>query len=158
MAYKDEYEVARLHADPAFAEQLARQFEGGIKLRYHLAPPVWWGQGGVQAPAKRVFGGWMGPVFRVLAMGKGLRGTPLDPFGWTAERRAERAWVARYEAALERVVAGLHAGNHALAQEWLGATDTIKGFGHVKARHQAAALSRWAVLAERWSADPAPKP
>ena len=82
----------------------------------------------------------------------------FQPRAERAERRAERAWVARYEAALERVVAGLHAGNHALAQEWLGATDTIKGFGHVKARHQAAALSRWAVLAERWSADPAPKP
>ena len=150
MAYKDEYEVARLHTDPAFAAQLEQQFEGAYQLKYHLAPPVWggWRVGGV--PTKQVFGGWIRPLFHLLAALKGLRGTPLDPFGWTAERRAEREWVRVYEKALGRVVEGLTSNNHGLAVEWLGVPDSIKGFGHVKARHQTAALARWEACERQW--------
>jgi indolepyruvate ferredoxin oxidoreductase len=151
MAYKDEYEVARLHTDPAFKAQLERQFEGDVRLQYHLAPPLWWRQRADAVPTKQVFGAWVRPLFGVLATFKGLRGTRWDPFGWTDERRSERALVVLYEQALAQVIEGLTPDNHALALEWMGVTDTIKGFGHVKARHHQAALQRWKACEAQWA-------
>jgi len=133
MAYKDEYEVARLHRDRSFAQKLAEQFEGDFKLKYHLAPPM------ISRidprtghPGKIAFGAWMGPVFGLLARFKGLRGTRFDPFGRTGERRMERRLIADYFGMVEDLAAKLSADNLAIAIELAKLPDEVRGFGHVK--------------------------
>jgi indolepyruvate ferredoxin oxidoreductase len=133
MAYKDEYEVARLHADPAFATRLAAEFEPGFTLRHHLAPPFLpAGTDSRGRPRKRAFGPWIGAAFRLLARLKGLRGGRFDPFGRTAERRMERDLIAWYEDLLARCPAGLAAAGHAAWARALAAPMDIRGFGPVK--------------------------
>ncbi len=151
MSYKDEYEVARLHADPAFRQRIASAFEGPVRLRYHLAPPVLARVDPVTGvPRKREFGAWMGIVFRVLAPLKRLRGTRLDPFGRTAERRMERQLIEDYFARVERLLAGLTAANHALAVELASLSEDIRGFGHVKQAAVERVRARERILLERW--------
>ncbi|KAF1050115.1 indolepyruvate ferredoxin oxidoreductase family protein [Xylophilus sp.] len=150
MAYKDEYEVARLQADPAFRARIAAQFEGDYTVAYHLAPPLLAKRNARGELQKRRFGAWMGTAFTVLAKLRGLRGTPFDPFGYTEERRTERALVGEYRAAIEELLPSLAADNHALAVEIASLPDQIKGYGHVKARNLAAARTRWAALKQRW--------
>ncbi|MFM2073982.1 MAG: hypothetical protein RJB34_287 [Pseudomonadota bacterium] len=150
MAYKDEYEVARLHSDPAWMASVREQFEGDVQLHFHLAPPILGDTDDQGHPRKRRFGPWMLPVFAVLARFKGLRGTALDVFGRTEERRCERQWVARYEAAVQRWAEGLNVGNHALALEWAQIPQNIKGYGHVKAKAQAVAWSEWVRFEAAW--------
>jgi len=133
MAYKDEYEVARLYASPEFARKLATQFEGEIRLTFHLAPPLF----ARRDPAtgrlqKSDYGPWAMRAFRLLAKLKGLRGTALDPFGRTAERRMERALIEDYRADVERVLERLDEANHALAVEIAKLPERMRGFGHVK--------------------------
>ncbi len=108
LAIKDEYEVARLYADPAFRRGLAAQFEGPLKLTFHLAPPLLT-QRDPQSGArqKRAFGGWVEAAFRPLAKLRFLRGTPCDPFGYSAERRAERALIGEYEQVIESILVSL---------------------------------------------------
>jgi indolepyruvate ferredoxin oxidoreductase len=133
MAYKDEYEVARLHADPAFAARLEEQFEGGFKLRYHLAPPLLpTGTDARGRPRKRSFGPWMGTAFRGLARLKGLRGTAFDPFGYTAERRMERGLIDWYAGLLERCAAEATEATAAKWERILAAPMEIRGYGPVK--------------------------
>ena len=98
LAYKDEYEVARLFIDGGFEKQLRDQFEGDFKFSFNLAPPIL-GRGGdaLGRPKKRAFGAWMLPVFRTLAKFRFLRGTPLDIFGYSADRKLERDLIAGYE-------------------------------------------------------------
>ena len=117
MAYKDEYEVARLHSDPAFHARLASQFEGDFKLQVHLAPPLIAKKNNKGELVKQKFGPYMFTVFRWLAKFKGLRGTALDIFGRTEERRTERALIGEYREAIESLLDTLDAGNHALALE-----------------------------------------
>ncbi len=135
LAYKDEYEVARLYADRAFRADIARQFEGEYRLEFHLAPPLLAKRdprtGQLQ---KRGFGGWMMPVFSVLQYGKFLRGTRLDVFGRTEERRAERALIAEYEALLDEFEQSLKAKNLAAAMALASLPEGIAGYGHVKER------------------------
>ncbi len=150
MAYKDEYEVARLHSDPAFRASVCEQFEGDVQLHFHLAPPLLGETDAQGQPRKRRFGPWMLPVFATLARFKGLRGTALDVFGHTEERRSERQWVSRYESAVSRWVDGLNAGNHDLAVRWAQIPQSIKGYGHVKAKAQAQALKAWASCESDW--------
>jgi indolepyruvate ferredoxin oxidoreductase len=134
MAYKDEYEVARLHRDPAFARKLAETFEGDVRIRHLLAPPMLsridprTGQ-----PAKIAFGPWVGPVFALLARMKRLRGTWADPFGRTAERRMERRLAADYAATIERLAADPEIASSPAALELARLPDMVRGFGHVKA-------------------------
>ncbi len=140
MAYKDEYEVARLHADPAFLASIERQFQGTPRLRFHLAPPLF----AKRDPRtghliKQEYGPWMLTAFRWLARLKFLRGSALDPFGRTHERREERARIVRYEALLEHIAARLTPLNHASAVELAAVAGTIRGFGHVKDRSAVAA-------------------
>jgi indolepyruvate ferredoxin oxidoreductase len=147
LAYKDEYEVARLYTDGAFAERLAAQFEGDPKLKVHLAPPLW----AQRDPAtghlkKRAYGGWVIPAFRILARLKFLRGTAFDPFGRQAERAEERRLIAEYEALVARLSAELNAANHGAAVALAALPETIRGFGHVKAASIAAARKRQAEL------------
>jgi len=150
MAYKDEYEVARLHADPAFREKLAAQFDGDIRVHYHLAPPALARRDARGAPVKRRFGPWMGSAFRVLAKLKFLRGTALDPFGRSAERRTERALIGEYRACLDELLGGLDAGSLGRAVEIASLPEEIRGYGHVKERHLAAAREKWVRLMAAW--------
>ncbi|MDP2263149.1 MAG: indolepyruvate ferredoxin oxidoreductase family protein [Hydrogenophaga sp.] len=152
MAYKDEYEVARLHSDPAFHERIKNQFEGDFKLKVHLAPPLISKKNEKGELVKQAFGPGMFTVFRVLARLKGLRGTALDVFGRTEERRTERALIGQYRSDIEGLLASLNASNHALAVDIARLPEQIRGFGHVKERHLAAANSRRSALLEQWQA------
>ncbi len=146
MAYKDEYEVARLHSDPAFLARIQGMFEGEFTLNYHLAPPMTAKKNARGELQKRKFGPAMLTGFRLLARLKGLRGTALDVFGRTAERTTERALIAEYRASIEEVLAGLNAANHAVALDIARIPEQIKGYGHVKERNLVAARQKWAQL------------
>ncbi len=157
MAYKDEYEVARLHAETGFRERIAAMFEGDFQVHYHLAPPLLAKRNEKGELVKRKYGPAMIGAFRVLARLKGLRGTALDIFGRTEERRTERALIGEYRASIDQVLAGLNAGNHALAVDIARIPDQIKGFGHVKARNLAAARVQWQQLLQQWQQPAAPR-
>jgi indolepyruvate ferredoxin oxidoreductase len=146
MAYKDEYEVARLHTRTGFIERIAEQFEGDFKVHYHLAPPLLAARNEKGQLVKKKYGSAMLMAFRALAALKGLRGTALDVFGYTEERRTERALIGEYQAHILKLLGRLDAGNHAHALEVAQVADMIKGFGHVKERNVAAARARWQAL------------
>ena len=151
MAYKDEYEVARLYTDGAFHERLAARFEGDVKLTFHLAPPLLTRPDPVTGECrKRAFGPWMSGVLKVIAKLRGLRGTPFDPFGRTAERRAERRLIEEYFETVDEIVAGLAPHNRVLAIELASVPERIRGYGHVKARNVAEAEAEKAALLARW--------
>ncbi|MEY4884149.1 MAG: hypothetical protein RIS34_2003 [Pseudomonadota bacterium] len=154
MAYKDEYEVARLHTDTAFLNKVNAMFEGDFTLNYHLAPPLIARKNGKGELQKRPFGPWMLGAFRLLARLKGLRGTSLDIFGKTGERRTERALIGEYKDSLEEVIASLTATNHATAVEIARIPEQIKGYGHVKERHLKAARQSWQGLMAQWRNPP----
>jgi indolepyruvate ferredoxin oxidoreductase len=147
LAYKDEYEVARLFTDPAFEKALGEQFASYGRLEFHLAPPLLARRDKVTGePRKMRFGRWMRPLFRLLAKGKRLRGTAWDPFGYTAERRRERQMIADYEKVLDEIAERLGPANHATAVALAGLALDIKGFGHVKERNYQAVKAREAAL------------
>ena len=147
LAYKDEYEVARLYADPAFRQRLEQAFEGDYTLRFHLAPPLFARTDpNTGEPRKKTYGAWMMKVFERLAKLKRLRGTVLDVFGYTAERRMERALIAEYERTLESLLAALTPDTHALAVEIASLPEQIRGFGHVKRASVHSARSRREAL------------
>jgi indolepyruvate ferredoxin oxidoreductase len=158
MAYKDEYEVARLFADPAFLRQVCNEVDGDeLRLTFHLAPPLFARRDKISGePRKMSFGPWMLPVFRALAKFRFLRGTVLDPFGYTAERRTERRLLRDYEHLLDELMAGLSPDNHHLAVGLAAIPEKIRGFGHVKARHLLAAKADEAALLDQFRAGPAP--
>jgi len=133
LAYKDEYEVARLFADGTFEKQLHDAFEGDYKISFSLAPPIL--SSGVDAqgrPNKKVFGPSMMKNFSLLAKLKGLRGTPLDIFGYSADRKMERALIPAYEKDVATALAQLSAANAEIAVELLSLPDRIRGYGPVK--------------------------
>ena len=148
MAYKDEYEVARLHTDRSFHDKVGAMFEGDFKLNYHLAPPMIAKKNAKGELQKQAFGPWMLTAFRVLARLKALRGTALDPFGRTEERRMERALITQYVASIEELLQTLNADNHAAAVEVARIPEIIRGYGHVKARHVLQAQVKWAEALE----------
>ncbi|HUD27834.1 MAG TPA: indolepyruvate ferredoxin oxidoreductase family protein, partial [Novosphingobium sp.] len=156
MAYKDEYEVARLYAAPAFREGLADTFAGKPKLKIHLAPPLLAFRKDARTgrPRKIAFGGWIFPVFGVLARFKVLRGTPFDPFGHTAERRMERALVDEYRALVEEIAATVTAQTMATAIDLAASVDLVSGYGPDKDAGVAAYRARVAHLRGRLSAAP----
>ncbi|NMM89489.1 indolepyruvate ferredoxin oxidoreductase [Rhodococcus sp. SRB_17] len=155
MAYKDEYEVARLHTDPAFTEKIASMFEGDYKIVHHLAPPLTAKKNDKGELVKQPFGPWVRNAFGMLARMKGLRGTALDLFGKTAERRMERALVQEYRACIEALLHALTAERLALAVEIASIPEDIRGYGHVKERHLHAARAKWEGLLAQWNS-PAP--
>ena len=147
LAYKDEYEVARLFSNGDFQRRLAREFEGGYRLRFHLAPPLSGGRDPLTGrPRKREFGAWMMTVFRVLAKCKGLRGTPFDPFGYSAERKRERQLTRDYEQTLDALLDNLNPDNHATAVAIANIPQSIRGFGPVKEAAMAEARVRQEAL------------
>jgi indolepyruvate ferredoxin oxidoreductase len=150
MAYKDEYEVARLHTDPAFTQKLAGMFEGDYRVVHHMAPPLTAKRNDKGELVKQPYGPWMRTAFTWLARMKGLRGGALDIFGKTEERRTERALIAEYRACIEELLAGLNAGNLALAVQIARIPEDIRGFGHVKERHLKAARAQWERLMQQW--------
>ncbi len=148
LAYKDEYEVARLYTDGKFERQLRDQFEGDFKFNFNLAPPLL--GGGVDAlgrPKKRAFGAWMMPVFRGLAKMRGLRGTAFDIFGRSADRRLERDLIAGYEKDVASVLRLLSPVTIDTAVELLSLPERIRGFGPVKEKAVQDAKARYAQLA-----------
>jgi indolepyruvate ferredoxin oxidoreductase len=147
MAIKDEYEVARLYSDGAFARRLREKFDGGFKLALHIAPPILGARNpDTGLPEKRTFGPWMFKALKLLAKGKRLRGTPFDFFGRTAERKAERALLADYEARIEKLLPALSPGNLALAAAYANVPDMIRGFGHIKAANAKKAQARYTEI------------
>ena len=148
MAYKDEYEVARLHTDGAFHARINAEFEGDFKLHYHLAPPLFAKHNDKGELQKQQFGPAMLVAFKVLAKLKGLRGTALDLFGRTEERQQERALISEYRASIDEILAVLGQGGRASERYQLALgiariPEQIRGFGHVKARHVKAARQNW---------------
>lgn len=135
MAYKDEYEVARLHSDPAFRQRLAAMFEGDYKIKYHLAPPLLAPKDANGHLIKREFGSWVGWVFPLLAKFRFLRGTVLDPFGHTEERKTERALIAQYRELITGLLTTLSPENLSIAVGLASIPEDIRGYGHVKERH-----------------------
>ena len=150
MAYKDEYEVARLHTDTTFLDRVNGMFEGDFILNYHLAPPIIAKKNSKGQLQKQKFGPGMLTGFKMLAKLKGLRGTALDIFGRTEERKTERALIGEYRASIEEVIGSLTAANHATALEIASLPEQIRGYGHVKERNLAAARVRWAELLAKW--------
>jgi indolepyruvate ferredoxin oxidoreductase len=154
MAYKDEYEVARLYTDGAFEKQVKTEFDGdSLRYEFHLAPPLLARRDkSTGLPRKMSFGPWLLPAFRVLAKLKFLRGTSLDPFGRSAERRTERRLIEDYEATLGEVLAGLTPENHPIAVGLAAIPEKIRGFGHVKQQHLVAAKANETALLEQFRA------
>jgi indolepyruvate ferredoxin oxidoreductase len=148
LAYKDEYEVARLYTSGAFQKQVEAAFEGAnLRYTFHLAPPILGRKDpNTGLPRKTSFGPWMMRAFGMLAKLKGLRGTAFDPFGYTAERKTERKLISDYETLLAEIVAKLDARNHASAVALAAIPEKIRGYGHVKARHLTAAKREEADL------------
>jgi indolepyruvate ferredoxin oxidoreductase len=140
MAYKDEFEVARLHTDPAFLAQLDAQFKHGYTVKYNLAPPTISKRDPVTGELqKQQFGAWMLSVFKLLAKFKGLRGGTLDLFGKTEERRHERQMIEDYIKVLDDICTKLGPTNHAAAVALASVPDEIRGYGHVKEKSITAA-------------------
>ena len=147
LAYKDEYEVARLYTNGDFMKKIEATFEGDYTLRFHLAPPM------IAKPdpktgviSKREYGPAMMNSFKLLAKLKGLRGTPFDIFGRSADRKLERQLIVEYEARLEELLQKLNAGNHSVAVELASLPEHIRGYGPVKERHVEQVRDREAEL------------
>jgi len=158
LAYKDEYEVARLYTSGDFLKRVREQFQGNYRLKFHMAPPlVARRDPATGIPDKVTLGPWMLTALRGLAAMRRLRGTWLDPFSRQAERRTERGLIAAYEATLTELLEGLTADNHAIAVEVAGLPEHIRGYGHVKERHIADAREREAQLMDAFR-DPAGLP
>jgi len=155
MAYKDEYEVARLHSDGTFEAKVASMFEGDYKLNYHLAPPLLAPKNSRGELKKGVYGSYMSFVFRILAKCKVIRGSWLDIFSYTDERRHERVLIKAYRESIEELLLAFpevksDPARYQLALALACIPEKIKGFGHVKARHLKAAHTYWDDLLSQW--------
>ncbi|MBM3605154.1 MAG: indolepyruvate ferredoxin oxidoreductase family protein [Alphaproteobacteria bacterium] len=154
LAYKDEYEVARLHLSTA--EQIAARWEGDVRLSLHLAPPMLSGKDADGRPRKREFGPWVLRGFRVLAAMKGLRGTPLDPFGHSAERKRERAMIRQFETDMAELFRDVTDATLPVAVELAQLPLSVRGYGPVKDKAADAAAERRAELLAQFRAGHAP--
>ena len=154
MAYKDEYEVARLYSDGDFMKRVSQAFEGSFRLEVHLAPPLFARRDPYTGlPEKRAYGSWMLLAMKALARLRWLRGTIFDPFGYTLERRAERQRIIDYETIVDELSRGLHHDNHALATEIASLPDGIRGYGHIKQQHLDEVERVRTDLLARWRQD-----
>ena len=129
MAYKDEYEVARLHLQNDLVAALQEEYPDGVSIHYNLHPPMLRALGWQR---KIKFGRWFGGVFRALRGMRGLRGSPFDPFGWAEVRRVERALVGEYRGLIEKALVGLDAASHARAVKLASLPDLIRGYEEIK--------------------------
>jgi len=157
LAIKDEYEVARLHSSQEFKDKLSAQFDGNYSLSFHLAPPLLAKRDPESGHLiKQEFGSWMMTAFKWLAGFKNLRGGPLDIFGYSAERKAERALIASYEKTIDELLAALTSINHGLAVDIAKVPADILGFGHVKEKNLRAAQAKEADLLQQFRSSDAP--
>src|SRR6185312_4271777 len=157
MAYKDEYEVARLYTDSGFLDRVKKQFDGDLRFEFHLAPPLLAKPDPATGePQKRSYGPGILRVFRLLKLFRFLRGTPLDPFSYSEDRRTERRLIADYRALIETIVAELKPDNHATAVALASIPEKIRGYGPVKQRHLKAAKAEEAALREQFAAPTPP--
>lgn len=150
MAYKDEYEVARLHTNTDFSSRLKEQFEPGFHITHYLAPPLLSKNNSQGEPVKQRFGPWIRFAFNGLRHLKFLRGTLIDPFGYSQERRTERALIAEYKFCIEALLPKLSLKNIDLAVQIASVPEHIRGYGHVKARHLELAKIKTTKLLEQW--------
>jgi indolepyruvate ferredoxin oxidoreductase len=154
MAYKDEYEVARLYTTGDFEQRLRETFDGNYKVKFNLAPPLFSKKDGNGHLLKSEYGPWVFTAFKLLKRLKFLRGGAFDIFGKTAERKMERQLIADYRNTIDELLAHLSLGNHALAVEIARLPEQIRGYGHVKEGNVAKVKAKWAELLARWR-DPA---
>jgi indolepyruvate ferredoxin oxidoreductase len=152
MAYKDEYEVARLHTQPEFLAELKGQFEGDFRIVHHLAPPLFSQRNDKGELVKSRYGPWVRVALRLLAPLKVLRGSVLDVFGYTDERRTERALITRYETALLKALPQLRPDTLESFVQWARIPEKIRGYGHVKHRHLQAVSTEWQTLEDAMTA------
>ena len=157
MAYKDEYEVARLYADPDFQARLEANFEGAYTIKFNLAPPLLAKRDAQGRLVKAQYGPWMWRAFKLLARLKFLRGTALDVFGRTEERRMERQLITDYEASVSALLPQLRDENLKQALELASLPEHIRGFGHVKLESVRQAKARWRELEQALLGAPAVK-
>jgi indolepyruvate ferredoxin oxidoreductase len=151
MAYKDEYEVARLYTSGDFQKKLEQQFEGDYKLKFHLAPPLLAKKDAQGRLVKQEFGPWVFTAFKWMAKLRRLRGTAFDIFGRTEERKMERQLIADYFETVDGLLGKLDRGNVDLAAEIASIPEHIRGYGHVKEEHLHKAKAREAELLKEWS-------
>jgi indolepyruvate ferredoxin oxidoreductase len=150
MAYKDEYEVARLYTQTGFAQRIAAQFEGDYKLHFHLAPPLLAKRDPVTGELqKREYGPWIFTAFKLLAGLRGLRGSALDVFGYTQERRTERRLIQEYEQMVDEILERLTAADHSVAVQLAAIPEEIRGYGHIKERNLEAVKVKQSKLLEQ---------
>jgi indolepyruvate ferredoxin oxidoreductase len=150
MAYKDEYEVARLYTSGDFEKRVRDTFDGDYKIHFNLAPPLFARRDSEGHLRKSEYGAWVFGAFKLLAKMKGLRGGAFDVFGYTTERRMERALIDEYFATVDELLAGLNRDNHALAVEIAAVPEHIRGYGHIKEEHLADARKRREELLAAW--------
>ncbi len=150
MAYKDEYEVARLYTSGDFQKKLEQQFDGDYKLKFHLAPPLLAKKDAQGHLIKQEFGPWVFTAFKWLAKARRFRGTAFDIFGKTEERKMERQLIVDYFATVEGLLGKLDRGNVDLAAEIASIPEHIRGYGHVKEDHLHKAKAREAELLKEW--------
>jgi indolepyruvate ferredoxin oxidoreductase len=150
MAYKDEYEVARLYTSGDFEKRIRDTFDGNFKIHFNLAPPLFARRDSDGHLRKAEYGAWVFSGFKLLAKFKGLRGSALDIFGYTAERRGERALIDEYYKTVEELLGKLDSGNHALAVEIASIPEHIRGFGHIKEEHLVEARKQREKLLAAW--------
>ncbi|HET7064102.1 MAG TPA: indolepyruvate ferredoxin oxidoreductase family protein [Rudaea sp.] len=155
MAYKDEYEVARLYTSGDFEKRVRDTFDGDFKLHFHLAPPLLARRDSEGHLRKGEYGSWVFGAFKLVAKLKGLRGTAFDIFGYTAERKMERALIDEYFATVDELLGKLDRDNHALAVEIATIPEHIRGYGHIKDAHLAKARARRNELIAMWRSAPA---
>jgi indolepyruvate ferredoxin oxidoreductase len=153
LAYKDEYEVARLHTDSAFLESVRRNFGAAAKPTFHFSPPLLAGiDAATGRPKKYELGPWIVPVLRVLAKLRRLRGTKLDPFGYGADRKLERALLADYERTIERLIGELDDARLDIAVQLARLPSQIRGFGPIKRQAAERAAAAQKRLLQQWDA------
>lgn len=150
LAIKDEYEVARLYTDGRFEAAMKEQFENWERLSFHLAPPLIARPGADGRARKIEMGSWTFTAFRWLAKFKGLRGTALDLFGKTDERRMERQLINDYEKLVDEILASLTADNLNTAVDLARLPEKIRGYGHVKHANVVAVKQQWQALLDRF--------
>lgn len=156
MAYKDEYEVARLYTQTDFKAQIKAQFKKGYKVKFHLAPPLIAKRDKDTGELKKMeLGSYMFPLFSMMAKLKGLRGTPFDIFGYTSERKIERQLITDYQEMMTHILNNLNKDNYDLALQLASIPEDIRGFGHVKERHFEAAMVKQADLLARFNGEKA---
>jgi indolepyruvate ferredoxin oxidoreductase len=150
MSYKDEYEVARLYTSGEFERTVREQFDGDVRMRFHLAPPLLSRRNERGELVKKTWGPWIFTAFRLLARLRGLRGTAFDVFGYTEERRMERRLIDEYESLVNSLLPALDLARRDLALSLVSYPEQIRGFGHVKERNVELALGARDEALQRW--------